>query len=93
MNTCRICSKPLEQPARGRRRTYCGIPCRRKAENAARRLSVARYNAADWERLAALAERLEWSCAANYRRYAENAARFVAELEEIAGRSIVVDTS
>lgn len=35
---CRVCGKPLEQPARGRRRDYCGIPCRRAQEVAIDRL-------------------------------------------------------
>lgn len=35
---CRVCGKPLEQPVRGRRRDYCGIPCRRAQEAAIARL-------------------------------------------------------
>lgn len=35
---CRTCGKPIEQPARGRRRDYCGIPCRRAQEAAIARL-------------------------------------------------------
>lgn len=35
---CRVCGKPIEQPARGRRKVYCGIPCRRTQEAAIDRL-------------------------------------------------------
>lgn len=35
---CRVCGKPIEQPARGRRKVYCGIPCRRAQEVAIDRL-------------------------------------------------------
>ena len=38
---CRVCAKPLEQPVRGRRRDYCGIPCRRAQEAAIARLRAA----------------------------------------------------
>jgi len=38
---CRTCGKPIEQPARGRRRDYCGIPCRRAQEAAIARLRAA----------------------------------------------------
>lgn len=38
---CRTCGKPLEQPVRGRRRDYCGIPCRRAQEVAIDRLRAA----------------------------------------------------
>jgi hypothetical protein len=37
-NNCRICEKPLEQPARGRKRDYCGLLCRRKRERLLARL-------------------------------------------------------
>ncbi len=37
-NNCRICAKPLEQPARGRKRVYCGWLCRRKRERLLARL-------------------------------------------------------
>ena len=26
---CRVCAKPIEQPARGRRKVYCSVACRR----------------------------------------------------------------
>jgi hypothetical protein len=29
--TCTVCGGPVEQPATGRRRTYCSRPCRRRA--------------------------------------------------------------
>lgn len=35
---CRTCGKPLEQPARGRKKVYCSIPCRRAQEVAIDRL-------------------------------------------------------
>lgn len=38
---CRTCGKPLEQPQAGRKRLYCGIPCRRKQEAALDRLRAA----------------------------------------------------
>ena len=37
-DNCRICGKPLEQPARGRKRVYCGSLCRRKRERLLARL-------------------------------------------------------
>lgn len=37
-SNCRICGKPLEQPARGRKRVYCGSLCRRKRERLLARL-------------------------------------------------------
>ena len=37
-DNCRICEKPLEQPARGRKRVYCGSLCRRKRERLLARL-------------------------------------------------------
>lgn len=38
---CRVCGKPIEQPARGRRKVYCGIRCRRAQEVAIARLRAA----------------------------------------------------
>lgn len=38
---CRVCGKPLEQPGTGRKRLYCGIPCRRAQEVAIARLRAA----------------------------------------------------
>ena len=35
---CRVCGKPLEQPARGRKREYCSVTCRRAQEVAIDRL-------------------------------------------------------
>ena len=35
---CRVCGKPIEQPARGRRKVYCSIRCRRAQEVAIDRL-------------------------------------------------------
>jgi hypothetical protein len=29
---CAVCGEPLQQPATGRRRRYCGPACRRRAE-------------------------------------------------------------
>lgn len=37
-SNCRICGTPLEQPARGRKRVYCGSLCRRKRERLIARL-------------------------------------------------------
>ena len=37
-DNCRVCGKPLEQPARGRKRVYCGSLCRRKRERLVARL-------------------------------------------------------
>jgi hypothetical protein len=37
-SNCRICGTPLEQPARGRKRVYCGSLCRRKRERLLARL-------------------------------------------------------
>lgn len=51
---CRVCGAPLEQPETGRKRLYCGIPCRRKQEAALDRIRralahvegmIARYQA------------------------------------------------
>lgn len=39
--TCRVCGAPLEQPETGRKRRYCGIPCRRKQEAALDRIRAA----------------------------------------------------
>lgn len=38
---CRVCGAPLEQPETGRKRRYCGIPCRRKQEAALDRIRAA----------------------------------------------------
>lgn len=38
---CRVCGKPLEQPARGRRKVYCSIACRRTQEAALDRVRSA----------------------------------------------------
>jgi hypothetical protein len=38
---CRVCAKPIEQPARGRRKVYCSITCRRTQEAAIARLRAA----------------------------------------------------
>ena len=38
---CRVCAKPIEQPARGRKRLYCGVACRRKQEAALDRVRSA----------------------------------------------------
>ena len=38
---CRVCGAPLEQPETGRKRLYCGIPCRRKQEAALDRIRAA----------------------------------------------------
>lgn len=35
---CSVCAKPIEQPARGRRKVYCSIRCRRAQEGAIDRL-------------------------------------------------------
>ncbi len=37
-DNCQICGKRLEQPARGRKRVYCGSLCRRKRERLLARL-------------------------------------------------------
>lgn len=37
-DNCRICGTPLKQPARGRKRVYCGSLCRRKRERLLARL-------------------------------------------------------
>lgn len=51
---CKTCGAPLEQPAGGRRRLYCGVACRRKQEAALDRIRralahvegmIARYQA------------------------------------------------
>lgn len=51
---CKTCGAPLEQPARGRKRLYCGVACRRKQEAALDRIrsalahveaTIARHNA------------------------------------------------
>lgn len=51
---CKTCGAPLEQPETGRKRLYCGIPCRRKQEAALDRIRralahvegmIARYQA------------------------------------------------
>ena len=35
---CLMCDTPLDQPATGRPRTYCGVACRRAAEYELRRI-------------------------------------------------------
>lgn len=40
-DTCRTCGKPLKQSGKGRKRRYCGIPCRRAQETAVDRLRAA----------------------------------------------------
>lgn len=35
---CRVCDHPLINVARGRRRIYCSVPCRRKRERLLARL-------------------------------------------------------
>jgi uncharacterized Zn finger protein (UPF0148 family) len=38
---CKTCGAPLEQPARGRRKVYCSIACRRTQEAALDRIRSA----------------------------------------------------
>lgn len=40
-DACRTCGKPLNQSGKGRKRRYCGIPCRRAQEAAVDRLRAA----------------------------------------------------
>jgi len=38
---CRVCGAPLEQAETGRKRLYCGVPCRRRQEAALDRIRAA----------------------------------------------------
>jgi hypothetical protein len=45
---CLICGQALQQPPTGRRRRYCGPPCRKSAELELRRLQTRLQHLEDW---------------------------------------------